>query len=709
MKYFILLLILTTFSLSLSSQTTYSEKKQLAKEYFYYGKYKNALGLFSNLQKKNKKDQEVFFLMGICQYQLNHLDKALANFNLLLEKEKKPYPECWLYLAKIFHARHQFGEAAHHYKLYLKTIKDSNPKRKIVIEDIKRCANGIELQYRKALAIVENMGAEVNSSYDEFSPVLSPNHGEKLYFSSIRPGNMGGARNQFGARDENLGDFFSDMFSCQISNGSWGKVQPMHYLLNSPRHDVLLDFNNDGSALYYFKGWSLDNGEFLVDTFRLAEDRTLSSDPYLGPVNAFSGDKHAYFVNDTLVFFSSKRLEGFGGMDIYKSSWRNGRWSTAQNLGPVINSPFDESHPFLALDQRTLYFSSNNSDRSIGGLDIFKSIFVQEANSWTTPFHLGIPINSASDDTGIRLAKDGFTAFFESSRKDGLGQRDLYIAYFNDFLKEQEPPSYVYVLPPESFEHEAPPTQYPHEGPLRVETSRPYKDRYDFPPVLFNHEKQLTSDFQEDLNKVAMVLKDFPELHLVLSIYSTQGLNQSEKLFNGIKKAEMAKLLILKEDFATSNIFTRAYAVDRPGNFEEKSSNYTMEFSFLETRGLAVEGKLPVIGQGYQSLFSDLPINQDLFYKIQVSSIKGPCRNTLIKGKSDAMVEESSKTGYYRYTLGAFSTFREAKDYLKRLKRGQNYHDAFIVPYINGKRANQTTVKRNLGIYPDLENYRKGN
>jgi len=447
MNKFLSLIFFLAFSIPVLSQISDSDKKSQAKENFYYGKYETALSILSNSKKLSKKDKEARLLIGICYFQLNRLDEALNHFNNILEQENNPYPESWLYIAKIYHARHEFEEAAKQYKRYLKTIRDNDPKRRIAVEEIKRCSKGIELQYRLPLAVVENLGAAVNSVFDEFGPILSPNYADKLYFSSVRPGNMGGARDQYGASDETYGEFLSDMFSCEVVKGSWGGVQPMHYLLNSPRHDVLLSFNWDGSVLYYFKGWSLDNGEILLDTFKNRDERTLSSNPFLGPVNTFSGDGTPFFVNDTLVFFSSSRPGGYGGMDIYSASFQKGRWTSPKNLGPVINTAFDESHPFLALDEQTLYFSSNNSTYSIGGMDVFKSIFVKEHKSWTTPFNLGIPINSASDDTDFKLAKDGFTAYFTSSRKDGYGQRDLYIAYFHDFLKEQEPPSRVFVLP----------------------------------------------------------------------------------------------------------------------------------------------------------------------------------------------------------------------------------------------------------------------
>ena len=78
-------------------------------------------------------------------------------------------------------------------------------------------------------AIVENLGNTVNTPYDEFAPIMSPNFTDRIYFSSVRPGNMGGSRNNFGQPDEVMGRFYSDIFTSQVNKGIW--TQP-HFPMN---------------------------------------------------------------------------------------------------------------------------------------------------------------------------------------------------------------------------------------------------------------------------------------------------------------------------------------------------------------------------------------------------------------------------------------------------------------------------------------------
>ncbi len=445
MRYLISLLLAV---FCLASGPSQSARKQEAKEYFFHQHYADALAVLSGARELAKSDQEARFLLAACHYHLNQLENARQLFQEAISTEKAPYPECWLYMGKIHHAMHQFNKAAGYYKDYLRQIKASHPNRQMVWDDIRRCARGLSLQYMPSVAVAENMGSSVNTPQDEFGPIVSPNFGNKLYFSSIRPGNIGGRRDKSGKPDSRLGSFCSDMFTCKmVGTQAWGEVKALHHLLNSPQHDVLLDFNGDGSVLYYFKGREPSQGQIYMDTFQKVEERRLSSDPFRGPVNPAIGDGTPHFVNDTLVYFSSRRPGGYGGLDLYYTTFSAGRWAAPKNLGDVVNTPYDESTPFLARDGKTLYFSSNHPQRSMGGLDVLKTVYNSRSGRWTEPENVGMPVNSAGDDAYFRIAKDGFTAFFSSSRKDGLGQRDLYIAYFHDFLPEMELPV-VYQRPP---------------------------------------------------------------------------------------------------------------------------------------------------------------------------------------------------------------------------------------------------------------------
>ena len=101
------------------------------------------------------------------------------------------------------------------------------------------------------------------------------------------------------------------------------------------------------------------------------------------------------------------------------------------NMGPTINTPYDEDSPFIAVNNNTLYFASNGPT-SMGGFDIFVT-FRDEENQWSEPANLGYPINSTGDDIYYTTTVDGLKGYLSSFRKDGYGEKDIYEIQ-NDYL-----------------------------------------------------------------------------------------------------------------------------------------------------------------------------------------------------------------------------------------------------------------------------------
>ena len=147
-------------------------------------------------------------------------------------------------------------------------------------------------------------------------------------------------------------------------------------------------------------------------------------------VNGDFSNAHPSLSKDgKTLYFASDRLGGHGGTDIYMSTANaSGVWSDAQNLGDAVNTPFDEKFPFIA-DDGTLYFASN-SPNGLGGLDIYKTSFVN--GQWTKPQNLGAPINSSYDDFSFIYNNAKRSGFFSSNRPGGKGEDDIYKFTYDD-------------------------------------------------------------------------------------------------------------------------------------------------------------------------------------------------------------------------------------------------------------------------------------
>ncbi|MGQ9847449.1 MAG: OmpA family protein, partial [Bacteroidales bacterium] len=142
--------------------------------------------------------------------------------------------------------------------------------------------------------------------------------------------------------------------------------------------------------------------------------------PYAETSISVSPDGRTYY-------FSSNRPGGYGGKDIYRAILDDkNEWSIIENLGPSINTEFDEDAPFIHPDNKTLYFSSKGHN-SIGGYDIFYSKNIKE-NEWEYPTNIGLPINTTSDDVGFVITADGNNAYFASAQNNINNKYDIYKA-----------------------------------------------------------------------------------------------------------------------------------------------------------------------------------------------------------------------------------------------------------------------------------------
>lgn len=138
--------------------------------------------------------------------------------------------------------------------------------------------------------------------------------------------------------------------------------------------------------------------------------------------DSYSVGHPALNSNGTVLFFSSDMPGGYGGADLYISYNYDGSWSTPENLGPTINTSGNELFPAVFNDT-TLCFSSTGLG-GFGGLDVFVSSF--KNNQLSKPKNMGSPINSISDDFSLIMEESGRKGYFSSNRSGGVGRDDIY-------------------------------------------------------------------------------------------------------------------------------------------------------------------------------------------------------------------------------------------------------------------------------------------
>lgn len=150
-------------------------------------------------------------------------------------------------------------------------------------------------------------------------------------------------------------------------------------------------------------------------------DQWMEDVPFGATINthAFEG-MPSLSADQRTLYFVSDRPGGYGGKDIWYTTYEHGKWQVPINLGPEINTPFDEVSPFIAPDGVSLYFSSNGH-AGLGAFDLFYySLSNKEVRN------LGCGYNSPYDDIALVIDHRQALAYFSSNRPGGYGGYDLY-------------------------------------------------------------------------------------------------------------------------------------------------------------------------------------------------------------------------------------------------------------------------------------------
>ncbi len=261
-----------------------------------------------------------------------------------------------------------------------------------------------------------NLGDSINSPDAEYFPSLTID-GEKLIFT------------------RNLAGHNEDFFVSHLVDSQWTKAQPLTGIsfgedgqgINSRYNEGAENISQDGKILLFTICDRRDGFGSCDIYYAVKQDAGWSAPQNIGPpINSPDWDTQPSLSPDQKnLYFVSNRRGGFGGSDIYVSHLQaDGRWSKPENLGDSVNTPGNESSPFIHADNKTLYFASDGLP-GVGGVDLYYARKKIDG-SWSEPHNLGYPINTIDHDGSIFVSAEGKTAYFASDRKDSRGKLDIY-------------------------------------------------------------------------------------------------------------------------------------------------------------------------------------------------------------------------------------------------------------------------------------------
>lgn len=367
---------------------------------------------------------------------LPYLEKGAVstrkNYDAQSPNESSAPYDVYYFLAKCYHLNGDLNKAQEFYQKFLDTEKD---KKSV----LRRYANlGLEqvTVARREMAanknyVIQNIGGVVNGSDPDYASIVALD-GSSLYFTSRRLWSNGGNAEQ---KDIYMNLHWEDIYVSYKENGTWGAPQILDFC-TPDNNQASVSISKDERQVYTYNDLS-GNGDIYVSNFIKGEFKSLEK-LSIPRINTTSWEPHFVMSPDgNTIFFVSDREGGFGGRDIYRlERLENGEWSRDPiNMGPEINSAFDEDSPFISLDGRTLYFSSNGP-LSMGGFDIMKSTMSADG-SWSAPSNMGYPLNSTGDDIFFTTVASGEMAYFTSYRKGGYGEKDIYSVVLTNEKVEQ--------------------------------------------------------------------------------------------------------------------------------------------------------------------------------------------------------------------------------------------------------------------------------
>jgi len=384
--------------------------------------FESAENDLQKLQKHLPNNCDVNYGLGISIFFSSNKYNALQYLEKARCKKYNNRSLLLFYLAKSYQLHQMWDSAITAYKSFIPIMKKENRDLKLSENEddlqtyIKECEFGRSLAV-DTNALIKNIGSKINSESSEYSPVSMSNNKILLYTSprSDIEKEKRKKKNQMP---------FESIYMNYYANNEWSEAKKVEYPINKDRqNDAILSVALDGKTVLLYK-----EGDIYISSY----ESGIWSDPLIieGDLNTKEQESSACFSPDMkYIYFSSRRQESFGGLDIFRCKYvsEDKSCDDVENIGTAINTPKDEDGMFIHADNKTMFFSSNGR-KSIGGFDIF---YCQQTDTnWSLPINMGMPLNSAEDDIFFSLNKDKTKGYFTSYRQDSYGEKDIYTVDF---------------------------------------------------------------------------------------------------------------------------------------------------------------------------------------------------------------------------------------------------------------------------------------
>jgi len=666
--------MLITSAVSLSGQYTKEFKRIYFDASYLYetGFYEEALKRYNNLLALDPGNCNILFHCGVCCLNIQGSElEALTHLKAAVKCATHEYRDnapdetrspifTYFMLGRAYHLNYEFDQARKYYETYLEEGKDEPP---------------LELDYarlqieacNRAEAVMDNPPSfrfqNVLDHFDEYlpscsNPVISGD-GSTLIFLVDFP------NDKKVMETTRKGDFWT---KPRVINGEIGMV--------GETYPVSLSY--DGKELYLVHEY-YSHSDILVSTFESGS--WTEAQDLGGNINGRTSETHASISKDgNKLYFTSDVRGGLGSYDIYVST-KNGKdqWGTPENLGPVINTKYEEHTPFISSNDSVLFFSSQGH-KSMGGIDVFFSELGPDG-TWGEPVSLGAPVNTTGEDIFFNPGWNELNGVYAVRKEDDPTTKAINMVIELDpnapLIVEEEPVDSVEeviagVKDTLIIIQEAPAT-------TELLTSIPFQ----FSQYTLNTEARLEAKI------LAEFLMDNPETEVLLTGHTdATGPSEFNMLLSMQRVDHVAKYLE-NQGVQSSRIKMEGKGEDAPIAINHSGDrNELILGRYLNRHVIAtVTGDslpMPSIMSGLyvpRSLRNDegkgnAAPAKSYSFTIQVKASYSPISSEVFKELS-GVEEYVCSDGYYRYATGSFPDFATAREHLEEMQK-LGFEDAFI-------------------------------
>ena len=646
------------------------------------GFYEEALKRYNNLLALDPGNCNILFHCGVCCLNiqgseleaLTHLKKAVkcatSDFKDNAPDETRSPILTYFMLGSAYHLNYEFDQARKYYQAYLDEGKNE-PKEKLEYASLQ-----IEACNRAEAVMDRPPSFKFQSVLDHFdeylpscsNPVISGD-GNTLIF---------------------LVDFPNDKQVMETTREGefWTKPRVINSEIGMVGETYPVSLSYDGKELYLAHSY-YSHSDILVSTFEngaWTEARELG-----GNINGRTSETHASISRDgKKLYFTSDVRGGEGRFDIYVSAKdEKDRWGIPENLGPVINTEYDELTPFISSNDSILFFSSQGH-ASMGGSDVFFSVLGPDG-SWGDPVSLGAPVNTTGEDLFFNPGWNELDGVYAVRKENDPSANAINMVIELDpeapLIAEEEPVDSV-----EEVRAGVSDTVFIIKEVSSVPVTNELLTSI---PFEFNS-YTLSTEARLEVKILAEFLLDNPDTEVLLTghtdatgpsefnmLLSLQRVDQVAEYLEGMGIASRRIKLEGKGEDAPIAI---NYSSDRNelilGRYLNRHVIATVSGDSLPTPSIMSGLYVPRSLRNDEGKGSAAPI-RNYSFTIQVKASYTPLDATIFKDLGK--VEEYACTdGYYRYATGTFPDFFSAKEYLEVMQK-LGFEDAFIqsISYYN--------------------------